>query len=295
MSERLEVTKTHKLFIGGAFPRSESGRSLPLRSARGKLLAHVSHASRKDLRDAVEAARKAQPGWAGATAYNRGQVLYRLAEMMEARRHELVESIAAVGASRPSSKRPALTPAREVELAIDRVVCFAGWADKHGQVLGANNPVAGPYYNFTAPEPLGVVVVVAPDAPPLLALVSLILPALCTGNAVIAIGSDANPLPASTLAECVATSDVPGGVVNILFGRRGELLPHIATHRDIDGVVAAGLEQSDAATLRAGAAENLKRVSIRAAVAWADESQCHGPGWLEQVVDFKTMWHPSGV
>lgn len=295
MSERLEVTKTHKLFIAGAFPRSESGRSLPLRSARGQLLAHVSHASRKDLRDAVEAARKAQPGWGAATAYNRGQVLYRLAEMMEARRSELADAVAALGASRPSGKKPAMTPTREVELSIDRVVCFAGWADKHAQVLGANNPVAGPYYNFTAPEPLGVVVAVAPDAPPLLALVSLIAPALCTGNAVIAIASDANPLPASALAECVATSDVPGGVVNVLLGVRGELLTHVAAHRDVDGVVAAGLAESDAAILRSGAADNLKRVSIRGTVDWTDEAACHGPGWLEAVVDFKTMWHPSGA
>lgn len=290
MSERLDVTKTHKLFIGGAFPRSESGRSLPVRDGEG-VVSHVSHASRKDLRDAVEAARKALPGWAAATAYNRGQVLYRLAEMMESRAAELARSI---GGPKRGGKA-ALTPTREVELSIDRVVCFAGWADKHAQVLGANNPVAGPYYNFTAPEPLGVVVVVAPDAPALLGLVSLIAPALCVGNAVIAVGSDANPLPSSALAECVATSDLPGGVLNIVFGRRDELLPHIAGHRDVDGVSAVGLTAEQHAILRGGAAENLKRVMVRGTVEWTNDAACHGPGWLEPMVDFKTMWHPSGA
>jgi acyl-CoA reductase-like NAD-dependent aldehyde dehydrogenase len=324
---RLEVTKTYKLFIGGAFPRSESSRSLPIRgrlatTARrgptggvGKLardanivIAHISHASRKDLRDAVEAARKAFPGWAAAMPYNRGQVLYRMAEMMEGKRAELEQALAAVpgvrspsGArsrSRASQTSPAfrsLPPAREVALAIDRIVAFGGWADKYAQVLGCNNPVAGPYYNFTTPEPCGIVAIVAPDEAPLLALVTLLAPALCAGNAAVAIASDANPLPAAILGEVCATSDIPPGVVNLLTGRREELIPHIASHRDIDAIHAAGLPAADAKTLQQGSADNVKRVTIRGAVDWADETACISPWWVEPLVEFKTIWHPSAT
>ncbi|MFO0831081.1 MAG: aldehyde dehydrogenase family protein [Phycisphaerales bacterium] len=303
---RIPVLKTYKLLINGAFPRSESGRSLPISNAKGNVLAHVAHASRKDLRDAVEAARAAQPKWAAATAYNRAQVLYRLAEMMEGKREELAEAIASVPAearaparARPgvTSKRarsstPSLSPSLEVSLAIDRVVHYAGWADKYGQVLGCNNPVAGPFYNFTSPEPTGVVVCLPPDQAPLLALLSLAAPALCAGNAVVTLASESNPIPSMILAEAAATSDLPGGVLNILTGPRAELIPHIAPHRDVDAVHAANLPADQHAALRAGAAENLKRVTVRENSAWADNDACNSPWWIEPFVEFKTMWHP---
>jgi acyl-CoA reductase-like NAD-dependent aldehyde dehydrogenase len=298
VADRLEVAKTYKLFIGGAFPRSESGRSLPVLGAKGQVLAHISHASRKDLREAVEAARKALAGWANATAYNRGQVLYRLAEMLEGKRCELEEAISHVQPPKTrarSKAAPALAPKREVTLSIDRLVSFAGWADKYAQVLGCNNPVAGPFYNFTSPEPSGVVAAVAPDEAPLLALVSLIAPALCAGNTVVAVASDANPLPAVILAEACATSDFPAGVVNLLTGQRAELIPHIAGHRDIDAVHAANLDPAQATALRAGAAENVKRVAVRQVPDWADAAECTSPWWIEPLVELKTVWHPSGT
>jgi acyl-CoA reductase-like NAD-dependent aldehyde dehydrogenase len=297
---RIPVLKTYKLLINGAFPRSESGRSLPVLDKKGNVVAHVAHASRKDLRDSVEAARAAQPKWAGATAYNRGQVLYRLAEMMEGKRGELAEALASVAparapraakAARPSSLRASVPAPLEVTLSIDRVVHYAGWADKHGQVLGCNNPVAGPFYNFTSPEPTGVVACVAPDEAPLLALVSLIAPVLCSGNTVVALASETNPIPSMILAEAVATSDLPAGVLNHLTGPREELLPHIAPHRDIDAVHGANLTPDECKLLRSGAAENLKRVTLRDNVDWRDEA-CNSPWWIEPFVEFKTMWHP---
>jgi acyl-CoA reductase-like NAD-dependent aldehyde dehydrogenase len=309
---RIPVLKTYKLLINGAFPRSESGRSLPVCDAKGNVLAHVAHASRKDLRDAVETARAAQPRWASATAYNRGQVLYRLAEMMEGKRDELAEAIASVPTSsspkrstpspRTTRARPArssspslrhsVTPSLEVSLAVDRVVHYAGWADKYGQVLGCNNPVAGPFYNFTCPEPTGVVVCLPPDHAPLLALVSLVAPALCAGNAVVTLASEHNPIPSMILAEAIATSDMPAGILNILTGLRGELIPHITPHRDIDAVHAANLSPGEHAALRMGAAENLKRVTVRDNVDFADNATCNSPWWIEPFVEFKTMWHP---
>lgn len=325
---RLDVTKTYKLFINGQFPRSESGRSLAVATADGRALTHVSHASRKDLRDAVEAARAAQLKWANATAYNRGQVLYRLAEMMEGKHAELAEAIASVrdagrteakrtggraGAGRitkRASRQPPLgieasrsgsgkgwnpvPPEREVAAAIDRVVCFAGWADKYGQVLGCNNPVAGPYYNFTVPEATGVVGVIAPDAPSLLGLVSLIVPALCSGNAVVALASESNPIPAAVLGEACATSDLPPGVVNLLTGKREELMSHFASHREIMAIHAAGVSAAQARVLREGVAENLKRVAVRGEVDWLS-GECESPAWIESFVEMKTIWHPMGV
>lgn len=295
MPDRLEVTKTYKLFIDGKFPRSESGRTLVVNKTRGTgkagstaVYAHVCHASRKDLRDAVSAARKALPGWRGATAYLRGQILYRMAEMMEGKADELTAAVAVCGPSGASAKK-------EVTAAIDRVVNFAGWADKYQQVLGCNNPVAGPYYNFTVPEPTGVVAAVAPDGPPLLGLISLIAPAVCAGNTVVAVASEANPIPAAVLGEVIATSDVPGGVVNLLTGKRDELVPIIADHRDIDAVHAAGLSDTHRAALRAGAAENVKRVCVRKAVDFFDANACQSPWWIEPLVEMKTMWHPSAV
>ena len=292
MTDRLEVPKTYKLFIGGAFPRSESGRSIPVTNAKGKVLAHISHASRKDLRDAVEAARKAQPKWADATAYNRGQVLYRMAEMLEGKKAEFIGLIGGAAGK------------KEAEAAIDRLVCFGGWADKYAQVLGCNNPVAGPFYNFTVPEPTGVVGVMAPDEPGLLGLVSLIAPPLCAGNAVIALAGELHPLIGAVFGEVCATSDIPAGVVNILTGRREELVPQFASHRDIDAIHAAGLSPDQAKAVREGTADNLKRVFIHqgsgqrrdaGAIDWFDDDRCQSPWLIEPFVEMKTMWHPSGA
>lgn len=319
MTDRMEVAKTYKLFIGGAFPRSESGRSLPITGAGGKVLGHISHASRKDLREAVEAARKAQPGWAAATAYNRGQILYRMAEMLEGKagefeglleegrkkgtkarppRHEGAQGKKGAQAHRhPGTRRGSVVAAAdEAAAAVDRLVCFGGWADKYAQVLGCNNPVSGPFYNFTAPEPTGVVGVIAPDEPALLGLISLIAPAVCAGNTVVALGSESQPLAAAVLGEVCATSDVPPGVVNILTGKREELVPHFSSHRDIDAIVAAGVSAEQGKTLREGTADNVKRIAVlEAGLDWLDEDQFHSPWRIEPVVEMKTMWHPSGA
>jgi len=261
---RQPVRKTYKLFIGGAFPRSESGRTLQLEGH------NVARASRKDARDAVVAARKGLAAWSGATAYNRGQVLYRLAETMEAR----AGSLATVCSGR-----------REVARAVDRVVWYAGWADKLAQVLGASNPVAGPYFNFTVPEPTGVVAVIAPDEPALDGLVSRVLPALAGGNAVVAVASDEHPLAAIELAEAVATSDLPGGVLNVLTGSRAELAPVLAAHMDVNAIDVTGADGL-AAELEALAAENVKRV-VRA-------REDRSPWEVGAFMELKTVWHPIG-
>jgi acyl-CoA reductase-like NAD-dependent aldehyde dehydrogenase len=263
---RLPVKKTYKLFIGGAFPRSESGRTY---EAQGQ---NVARASRKDVRDAVAAARPAQAKWAGMTAYNRGQILYRIAEMMEARIDEFADL---------SSGR------EEVERAIDRWVWYAGFADKLAQVLGSSNPVSGPYFNFTVPEPTGVVGVVAPDEPPLLGLVSRIAPVLVGGNAVVALASETRPLAAIELAEALATSDVPGGVVNFLTGRRDELAPWLASHMDVNAIDLTGADGLRADLERA-AAENVKRV-----VLGRPDSQSLYE--ISAFLELKTVWHPIGL
>jgi acyl-CoA reductase-like NAD-dependent aldehyde dehydrogenase len=263
---RLPVKKTYKLFIGGAFPRSESGRTY---EAQGQ---NVACASRKDARDAVVAARGAQGKWAGATAYNRGQVLYRIAEMMESRVSEFAELCSGED---------------EVHRAIDRWVWYAGFADKLAQVLGSSNPVAGPYFNFTIPEPTGVVAVVAPDEPPLLGLVSRIAPALTGGNAVIAVASESRPLAAIELAEAIATSDVPGGVVNLLTGHRAELAPWLASHMDVNAIDLTGADglRTD---LEIAAAENVKRVIV----GKADSQSLYE---ISAFLELKTVWHPIGT
>lgn len=303
MPDRLDVTKTYKLYIDGKFPRSESGRTVAVHDSKGKVLAHLSKASRKDLRDAVGAARKAQPGWRDATAYLRGQILYRMAEMMEGKRDEFAGAIRAGGASNAGAER-------EVTAAIDRLVAFAGWADKFAQVLGCNNAVAGPYYNFTVPEPTGVVVAFGPDEPGLLGLISLIAPAACSGNAVVALAGEgtAAAVSAVVLGEVMATSDVPPGVVNILTGERAELVPVVANHRDVDAVVAfagpGGLSDDLRRVLREGAAENVKRVTVKdlgkvkgrgEGIDLFDPQQCESPWWIEPTVEMKTIWHPSAV
>jgi acyl-CoA reductase-like NAD-dependent aldehyde dehydrogenase len=302
--DRLEVLKTFKLYIDGKFPRSESGRSTLVASADGKVFAHTCRASRKDLRDAVEAARKAQSSWQDATAYLRGQILYRIAEMIEGKRAELASAIDAIEAVKKPAKSAAKKALKksvvmggddEVTRAIDRVVHYAGWADKYAQVLGCNNPVASAHYNFTVPEPTGVVGVVCPDRPSLLGLISLVCPALCAGNTVVVVASETNPIPAAVLAEACATGDVPGGVVNILTGTRSELVPFIAGHREIDAVHAANIEPDLATQLRAGAAENVKRVTIRGDVDFSDADACQSPWWIEPFVEMKTIWHPAAI
>ena len=263
---RLPVKKTYKLYIDGAFPRSESGRTY---EAEGQ---NVARASRKDVRDAVQAARAGQPKWASATAYNRGQVLYRIAEMMEARADEFASLC---------------TGRDEVERAIDRWVWYAGFADKLAQVLGSTNPVAGPYFNFTIPEPTGVVGIVAPDEPPLLGLVSRIAPALTGGNAVIALASETHPLAAIELAEAIATSDVPGGVVNLLTGQRAELAPWLAAHMDVNAIDITGANGLRADLERA-AAENVKRIVIA-------DPDAQSLWEISAFLELKTVWHPIGV
>lgn len=284
MPDRLSVIKTYKLFIGGKFPRTESGRSTKVEDPQRGVAAHVCHASRKDLRDAVAAARKAQPGWANSTSYLRGQILYRLAEMIESRRAEFVEVLASDSAD------------HEVDASIDRIIAMAGWTDKFAQVWGGANPVAGPYHNFTVPCPVGVVAAVSPDEQPLLGLLSLVLPPIAMGSTVVVLASETNPIPSMVLAESLATSDVPAGVVNVLTGFRSELVEHFAGHREIDAVHAAGVTQDQRRQLREGAAENLKRVTVRdtSGDAWFDAS-CESPWWIEPFVELKTTWHPSAT
>ncbi|GLZ76565.1 aldehyde dehydrogenase [Actinorhabdospora filicis] len=289
MSEtgRIAVRKTYKLYVGGKFPRSESGRSYLVTGADGTVLANASRSSRKDVRDAVVAARAAQKGWATATAYLRGQILYRAAEMMEGRRAQFAEELrAAEGGSRKQAEA-------RVDATIDRWVWYAGWADKVPQVLGNGNPVAGPYFNLSSPEPTGVVGVIAPQHAPLLGLVSAIAPAIVTGNTVVVIASEKMPLPAVTLGEVLATSDFPGGVVNILTGHTGEMAPHLASHADVNGLDLTGVDDPELArTLEAAAADNLKRVLRPAAEDFLAEPTLKR---LRTWTETKTVWHPAGV
>jgi acyl-CoA reductase-like NAD-dependent aldehyde dehydrogenase len=279
--ERLRVRKTYKLYIGGAFPRSESGRSYPVTGRDGTVLAQAAQASRKDVRDAVVAARKGFAGWSRATAYNRGQVLYRVAEMLDGRREQFAAEVAAVGDD-PST----------VDAAIDRWVWYAGWADKYAQVVGTSNPVAGPYFNFSLPEPTGVVGVFAPQESSLLGLASVIAPVIVTGNAAVVVASEERPLPAISLAEVLATSDLPGGVVNILTGRVAELAPWLASHRDVNALDLTGVAADARPSLQQAAADNVKRVYLPRHNDWAADP---GTRRLAAFVETKTVWHPIGV
>ena len=284
---RLEVRKTYKLYIGGAFPRSESGRSYVVTDAKGKFLANASQASRKDARDAVVASRKAFGGWHARTAYNRRQVLYRIAEVMEGR-HEQFSSEVSLSEGLSISKARAV-----VDAAIDRWVWYAGWADKLAQVVGSSNPVAGPYFDFSLPEATGVVAVLAPQDSSLLGLTSVIAPAIVSGNTVVAVSSYERPLPAITLGEVMATSDVPGGVVNLLTGSASEIGPWLASHMDVNAIDLCGIEDPDEARdLEAAAAENLKRVRRPAEEDWTESP---GLSRLTQYLELKTVWHPIGV
>jgi acyl-CoA reductase-like NAD-dependent aldehyde dehydrogenase len=283
---RLPVRKTWKLAIGGAFPRSESGRSYPVPRADGSVV-RASRASRKDVRDAVRAARRALDAWSGITAYLRGQVLYRAGELMESRRAELAEAVAGAGASPRAA-------AREVERAVDRWIWYAGWTDKFAPLLGGVNPVSGPFYAFSVPEPVGVVGVVAPEEPALVGLVSRVAPVLAGGNTAVVVASYANPLPAITLAEILATSDVPAGVVNVLTGLDRELVPVLAAHRDVDALDAAGVRSELAGAVEAAAADNLKRVHGLGAAVGNVTGGAQSPWRIADFTETKSVWHPVG-
>ncbi|GAA3362753.1 aldehyde dehydrogenase family protein [Saccharopolyspora gregorii] len=285
---RVAVAKTCKLYVGGKFPRSESGRVYPVRDAAGAPLANVAHASRKDLRDAVAAARGAFPGWSGATAYNRGQVLFRIAEVMEGRRAQFGTDVAA------AEGLGADEAAAVVDAAIDRVVWFAGWTDKIAGVLGAANPVAGPYFSFSVPEPSGVVGVLAPQDSSLLGLVSVLAPVLATGCTAVVVTSAERPLPAVTLAEVLATSDVPGGAANLLTGRAAELGPWLAAHGEVDALDLSGADAELRPELERAAAGTVKRV-LRAGRGAPDWTAAPGLERLRAFTEVKTTWHPVGT
>jgi len=287
---RLNVRKTYKLYINGEFPRTESGRFYEVRGKGGELLANACRGSRKDLRNAVAAARKAQGGWGGKTAYNRGQVLYRIAEVCEARAAELADELRRQGSSAADARR-------EVEAVIDRWVYYAGWSDKYIQMFGSVNPVAGPYYNFTVPEPTGVVAVIAPEEPSLLGLVSRIAPVIVGGNTVVAVTSEAKPLAAITLGEAFETSDVPPGVINLISGVKSELIPWLTSHMDVNAIDTTGVAAGAiAATLKA-ATENVKRVVHfdGARIGWSDTRLSQGPYAIFDFQEAKTVWHPIGM
>ena len=296
MSDRIDVRKTYKLYIGGRFPRSESGRSYEVVSAKGAFLANASMGSRKDVRDAVVAARAALSGWAGATAYNRGQVLYRAAEVLEGRRAQFVEEVAA---GEGLSARAAGTV---VDASVDRLVWYAGWTDKVAQVLGNLNPVAGPFFNVSAPEPTGVVGILAPQSSSLLGLISVVAPVVATGNTAVVLTSAARPLPAITLGEVLATSDLPGGVVNLITAKTQEVAPWLASHRDVNAIDltgAAGADGVEWGALEGEAAGNLKRVLrpevVDGVAVEPDWSADPGLGRIRAFVETKTVWHPKGL
>jgi acyl-CoA reductase-like NAD-dependent aldehyde dehydrogenase len=285
---RLPITKTPKPYVGGAFIRSESGRTFPIQDAEGNFFANIPQCTRKDLRNAVEAAAKAGPGWAKRTAYNRGQILYRLGEMLEARRAEMLDMMVRFGCDKARATKG-------LDVSVDRLIYYAGWADKYEQVLGNVNPVASPHFNFTVTEPMGVIGVIAPDRPPLLPLISLIAPAIVSGNTVVALASEKMPYPAILFGEMLATSDLPGGVVNILTGFRKEMIPTFATHTHLRAVSAV-VEGDDRKALRLGAAESVKRVRFIDGdeADWqADTSQSLYA--IRDFLEFKTTWHPIGA
>ncbi|MFF3926801.1 aldehyde dehydrogenase family protein [Streptomyces hirsutus] len=283
---RLSVFKTYKLYVGGKFPRSESGRVFEVTDSGGNWLANAPLSSRKDARDAVVAARKAFGGWAGATAYNRGQVLYRVAEMLEGRREQFASEVAdAEGLSQAQA-------AAQVDAAVDRWVWYAGWTDKIAQIVGGGNPVAGPFFNLSSPEPTGVVAVLAPQGSSFLGLVSVLAPVIATGNTAVVVASEKAPLPALSLGEALATSDVPGGVVNILSGRTAEIAAPLAAHQDVNAIDLAGADEALAKELEIAAADNLKRVLRPQPVD--DWAATPGTDRMTAFLETKTVWHPTG-
>lgn len=286
---RLPITKTPKVYVGGAFIRSESARTFPIKDAAGNFFANIPQCTRKDVRNAVEAAAKAGPGWAKRTAYNRGQIIYRLAEMIEARKADMADALAVGGASKAAA-------AKEITATIDRLIYYAGWADKYEQVLGNVNPVASPHFNFTVTEPMGIIALLAPDEAPLLGLISLIAPAITSGNTVVALASTTQPYPAIVLGEMLATSDLPGGVVNLLTGYRKEIVPTFATHTHFRAV--AGVANADdRKAIKLAAAESVKRVKLLKAeepIDWfSDKAQSLYE--LRDLLEYKTTWHPIGA
>jgi len=286
---RIDVRKTYKLYVGGSFPRSESGRSYVVEDTKGRFLANAAYASRKDARDAVLAARKAFGGWSARTPYNRGQVVYRAAEVMEGRRAQFVDD---VQRSEGTTKRQAEAAVAE---AVDRLVWYAGWADKVAQVVGGTNPVAAPFFNFSVPEPTGVVAVLAPQQSSLLGLVSVVAPVIVTGNTCVVASSATRPLPAITLSEVLATSDVPGGVVNVLTGALGDTAPTLASHMDVNAIDLCGAAGGvDPVALEVAAAENLKRV-LRAPDAEPDWTEAPTLDRMTAFLETKTVWHPIGI
>jgi acyl-CoA reductase-like NAD-dependent aldehyde dehydrogenase len=280
MSNRIDVKKTYKLFINGAFPRTESGRTYEVKNAKGVFIANPCLASRKDLREAVVAARAAHSGWSKATAYNRGQILYRIAEMLEGRRAQFIDEIVSVtGVTKVKADK-------EVTTAVDRLVWYAGWSDKIASLSGSTNPVAGPFYNFTIPESMGVVAAVAPESPSLLGLIDTVAPIITSGNTVVVLASTKAPLSAMTFAEVLATSDLPPGVINILTGKKEEITPWMASHMDIDAMDISGLSNKQHGAIKVAGAENLKRIySFKAA----------DPGRIIAFMEAKTVWHPIGL
>jgi acyl-CoA reductase-like NAD-dependent aldehyde dehydrogenase len=279
---RLDVRKTYKLYINGEFPRSESGRSYPVDDAKGRVMARVAQSSRKDLREAVRAARSAFPGWAARSGYNRGQILYRIAEVLEDRSDSFIEQLLLAGASRPKAKS-------EIERAIDRTVWYAGWADKFAQIMGNLNPVAGPFFNISAPEPSGVVGIVPAQEPPLLALISRLMPVLVPGNTAVVLASESQPMPAITFGEVLHASDVPPGVVNILTGFPNEIVPWLADHMDVNAVDAAGASAEMTQRIQEGAVHNVKRVVADG------EIDRQSPYLIAAFTETKTVWHPKGL
>ena len=286
---RLPITKTPKVYVGGAFIRSESGRTFAIKDAGGRFFANVPQCTRKDLRNAVEAAAKAGPGWAKRTPYNRGQILYRLGEMLEARKADMADTLLLGGVSKSAA-------AKEITAAVDRLIYYAGWADKYEQVLGSVNPVAAPYFNFTVTEPMGIVGVIAPEEAPLLGLVSLIAPVIVSGNTVVALASVAQPYPAIVLGEMLATSDLPGGVVNLLTGLRKELLPTFATHTHLRALAAVE-DAGERQALALGAVESVKRTKFwktEEKIDWFAE-KAQSLYAIRDFLEFKTTWHPIGA
>ena len=302
---RLPITKTPKVYVGGAFIRSESARTFPLQDAAGNFFANIPQCTRKDLRNAVEAAAKAGPGWARRTAYNRGQIIYRLGEMLEARQADMLDALMVGAAATPPRNgelsgrgrlRSKAQASREITATIDRLIYYAGWTDKYEQVLGNVNPVASPHFNFTVTEPMGIVGVLAPEEAPLLALVSLFAPAIACGNTVVALASTAQPYPAIVLGEMLATSDLPGGVVNLLTGFRAELVPTFATHTHLRGLAGVA-NAAERKALKLGAAESVKRVKLSKTeepVDWFSD-RAQGLYELRDHLEFKTTWHPIGA
>ena len=290
---RLPITKTPKVYVGGAFIRSESARTFPLKDAAGNFFANIPQCTRKDLRNAIEAAAKAGPGWARRTPYNRGQIIYRLGEMLEARKSDMLDALLVGGVPSPRGKTAAL---REITATIDRLIYYAGWADKYEQVLGNVNPVASPHFNFTVTEPMGIIGLLAPDEAPLLALVSLLAPAITGGNTVVALASSTQPYPAIVLGEMLATSDLPGGVVNLLTGFRKEIVPTMATHTHLRAI--AGVANADERkALKLGAADSVKRVKLSKAEEPVDWFSAKAQSLYEvrDHLEFKTTWHPIGA